>query len=87
MKISPLFVIREIADDSFVIPLGEKADQIKGILALNKEGAFLWKLLETDQTEESLIHALTENFSVDENTARKDVANFLQDLRNIDCLM
>lgn len=87
MKIKPFFVLREIAEEYLVVPIGEEAENLKGILSLNATGAFLWKKLENEQTEDDLINSLTESFVVEENIARQDVSQFLSEIDRIGCLM
>ena len=87
MKISSLFVLRKIADENVVIPIGNESDRLHGILRLNEAGAFLWDLLQSEQTEQSLLAAMTEQFQVDEETAKADLDVFLADLKKIGCLM
>ncbi len=87
MKINPLFVLREIADEYMVIPLGEEAERIHGILVLNQTGVFLWKLLESEQTEAGLLDALTAEFNVETDTAKDDISSFLSKIKEIGCLL
>ncbi len=87
MKVNPLFVLREIADEYVVIPVGDEASRVSGIISLNEQGAFLWKLLDSDQTEETLVDALTEEFDVEADVARKDIQTFLSQLKEIGCLI
>lgn len=86
MKIKPSFVLREIAEEYLVVPIGEEAEKVKGLLSLNASGAFLWGKLETEQTEDDLVKAMTENYKVEENTARQDVSKFVAELEKIGCL-
>lgn len=86
MRIKNNFVLREIGDTYYVVPLYADADRICGIIRLSSSGAFLWKLLQSEQTEESLADALTAEYAVDAATARADVAAFLASLRSIGCL-
>ncbi len=87
MRINPLFVLREIADEYIVVPIGEEAERIQGVLSLNHEGAFLWKLLQTEQTDESLLTTFTESFNVETSVAQNDISKFLLDLKKIGCLI
>lgn len=87
MKINPLFVLREIADEYVVIPVGEQADRLHGMLKLNEEGAFLWKLMEKDQTEETLFRALLNEYQVEADTAKEDISVFIEELKRIGCLL
>ena len=87
MKVNPLFVLREIADEYVVIPVGEEADWLHGVLKLNEQGAFLWKLMEKDQTEESMFNALMNEYQVEADIAKKDINVFLEELKNIGCIL
>ena len=87
MRINPLFVLRDISDEYIVVPLGEEADRVEGILYLNHVGAFLWKMLEKDESEDSLVAAMVTKYDVEENVARRDVMTFLNELNRIGCLL
>lgn len=81
MRVVPGFVVREIAGETIAIPTGEAAKELSGLVGLNGCGKFLFELLESDQTVESLTNALLDNFDVDCITAEKDVEEFLDILR------
>ena len=87
MKINPLFILREIADEYVVIPVEKEAERIHGVIKLNEEGAFLWKLMENETTEEALFDALLNDYQVDADTAKKDISVFLEELKRIGCLL
>ena len=48
---------------------------------VNQTGLFILKKLREGLSEEEVIKALTEEFEVDENTARRDFYDFLEQLR------
>ena len=82
MRVVPGFVVRQIAGETIAIPAGPAARQLSGLLALGGSGQFLFELLQTDQTEDSLVQAVLDTYEIDEVTARADVAEFLQILRD-----
>ena len=86
MKLKSDFVLREIADEFIVVPICEEADRIHGIINLSESGAFLWNLLQNEQTEDSLVAALLGEYEVDEATARADVNKFIASITEIGCL-
>ena len=43
MKIKDNYVLQTMADEYIVVPVGEEADRVHGIIKLNETGAFLWK--------------------------------------------
>lgn len=81
MHIVPGFVVRQIAGETVAIPAGAAARALSGLLALNGSGKLLFELLQTPQTEDSLVSALLEQYDTDCETARSDVTEFLQTLR------
>lgn len=87
MKIKDCFVLQELADDFFVVPIGEAADKLHGVIRLNETGVFIWKLLaEKEQTEEELVNGITAAFSVEKERAEQDISSFLEQIRSFDCL-
>ena len=81
MKIKNGFILREVAGSYLVVAVGEAVKTFKGIINLNETGAFLWKQLEKDSTEEDLVKALTAEYEVAEETAKEDVKLFVQKLQ------
>lgn len=87
MRVVSGFIIRQIAGETVAIPSGDSAHRLSGLIALNDSGRFLFELLQSDQTEDSLIQALLENFEVDSHTAQQDVTDFISMLRENDLLL
>lgn len=81
MHIVPGFLIREIVGETVAVPTGAAARQLSGLIALNGSGKLLFELLQTDQSEQALVQALTEAYEVDDATAQADVSEFLDMLR------
>lgn len=81
MHIVPGFVVRQVAGETVAIPAGAAARALSGLLALNGSGRLLFERLQTEQTKDSLVQFLLEQYEIDEVTARSDVAEFLDTLR------
>lgn len=81
MRISPDFILREVAGEAIVIPVGEAARHLSGLIALNESGRFLYQLMAQERTEEELVNAMLDTYEVDPTTAAADVAEFLALLR------
>ena len=82
MRIVAGFIVREVAGETIAIPAGTAARELSGLLALNGSGKLLFELLQTEQTEESLVQALLDTYEIDAATAQADVAEFLAVLRS-----
>ena len=74
------FLLRNVADSLVVVPVGPATASFPGMITLNATGAYIWELLEQEQTVESLVAALMENYEVTEEKARQDVQNFVNRL-------
>lgn len=80
MHIVPGFILREIAGETVVIPTGEAARRLSGVITLNECGRFLFELLRSEQTKDSLVDALLDEYEIDRDTASRDVDAFVEKL-------
>lgn len=86
MRINENYVLQEIADEYIVVPVGEAAERIRGIIKLNKTGALLWKNMEKKNLgQEDLVHILLTEYPTDIDIARKDVSLFVNQLSEMGC--
>lgn len=76
MKIKAGFILRQVADNNLVVPVGQMAKQFNGVIKLNESGVFMWKKLEQGIDLDGLVSALTSEYDVDEERARKDAEAF-----------
>lgn len=87
MRVSDQFILREIAGDHILIPVGEVAISVKGLIALSESGAFLYQRLKEECTREALIAALTAEYEVSEAEAAQDIDEFLNQMRQLKMLV
>ena len=85
MKIKSDFILREVAGETVVIPTGDALD-LNMMITLNETGAFLWKQLSEETTEDAVVAALLSEYDVDEEAARTHVAAFVAKLKEHDFL-
>ena len=81
MKIYEGFLLREVAGNYIVMPVGDAAQRLNGMIKLNETSAFLFRVLEKGADEEALVAALLSEYDVEEVIARRDVRAFLDTLR------
>lgn len=77
MKIKSGFMLREIAEQWIVVPLGERTVEFSAIISLSETGAFIWKLLENGSSKDELIKAVIEEYEVEAVEAETDVMEYL----------
>lgn len=81
MRIVKEFVLREIAGDYILVPVGNTVSEFNGLITLNEVGVFLWERLQDDISQGDLVTAVLEEYEVDADTADRDVAEFLEPLK------
>lgn len=86
MKASENMILREIAGEYLLIPVGPMAMKVHGMISLTESGLLLWKKLGEDCTEEELIESILREYDVDRETAARDVHGFLDKLRQLGIL-
>lgn len=82
MKIEKDFVLREIAGEYIIVPTGNTALDFNGLITVNEVGLFLWKILEEGTTEEELLTKTLAEYDVEEETAKRDIREFLDELKS-----
>lgn len=80
------FLLRKVAGDHVVVPVGEAGKVFHGMIRLNDTGAFLWEQCRKETTKEQVLQAMAEKYEVDESVAADDLDRFLQQLRNAEIL-
>lgn len=86
MKIKSGFVLKTIGDNHIVVPVGTQTVDFRSMITLNGSGAFMWQLLTDNRTEAELLDAMLAEYEVDADLARRDIAAFIQKLRDNDLL-
>ena len=75
------FLLQDVAGTQVIVPVGEAVADFPGMITVNGTGAFIWQLLETEQTVQSLAEAMVAHYEVTTAQATADVEVFLAQLR------
>lgn len=86
MKASDRFIYRTVAGEHLLIPTGEAAQKVRGLIALSESGTVLYELLREGCSREALVDALTRQYDVGAREASRDVDEFLERMRQMDML-
>ena len=81
MKINGTFVLREIAGDYIIVPVGESAIDFNGMITLNEIAVFIWKLLQEDHSYDEILHTILNEYDSTEDQVRKDLDDFLKQMK------
>lgn len=77
MKLKYDFIVRQIAGEYILVPMGVAALEFSGMVTTNAVGALILEKLRQDTTPEQICQAICQEFEVDEATAREDMEQFL----------
>lgn len=83
MTIRYEFIKRNIAGETYLVPIGEGAKRFNGLFALNGLADFLWDHIPEADSEAALVDAVLEEYDVTREVAEKDTAEFLDRLRKM----
>ncbi len=86
MKIKDSFLLKKVAGQNVVVPVGNSVVNFNAAITLNETAAFLWELLKEETTEEALTAQLCENYDVSLENAKRDVKVFINVLKEHDIL-
>ena len=86
MKLKGEFILREIAGEHILVPVGEKALDFNGIISLNEVGVEIWNGLREGLGRHELLNRLTDAFEAEESIIAADLEEFLSELERYDLL-
>lgn len=82
MKIKEGFILKEIAGNFVVVPVGEDLVDFSSMITTNETGAFLWEKLQNGATEEELCQSIVSEYEgVSYEVALSDVKEFVNTLK------
>lgn len=75
------FIKRKIGTQYVIVAVGEATKRFNGMISVNSTGSFIWDALENELSMEALLDKVTEAYEVDADTARGDVQDFIDTLK------
>lgn len=83
MKFLHEFVTRDIAGEKILVPVGNTALDMNGLITVNEVGARILELMPEAETEEDIVKSILDEYEAPEELVRRDVTAFLGELRKI----
>lgn len=74
------FAARYVGDELIIVPLKNNVADMDGMFTLNGTGAFIWEQVIPGRSIGEIEKAVVEEFEVDEETAKNDVGEFLENI-------
>ncbi len=82
MKINGEFILREVAGECILVPVGQTALKLNGIITMDAVGAEIWKGLEAGLDGDAILEKILQEFEVSREVAKADLEEFLEKLKN-----
>lgn len=86
MKLKDEIVLGNIDGRDFAIATGSLSQKFQGLINNNPTANFIFTLLKTEQTEDSIVQAMLEKYDAQEAVVRADVRELLAQLKDMDIL-
>ena len=86
MPVTTPSVLNSIAGDTILVPVGKTVLDSNGLFVLNELGAFLWDRLPDAKDADALLAAVLEEYEVSAEEAARDIAAFLERLRQLEII-
>lgn len=83
MRIVKEFIMRTVAGETILVPTGATAEEFNGMLTLTETAKVIWENLEKVDSLDEMVRLLTEQFEVDQETAKQDTAALVSELLRI----
>ena len=80
MRIKKDVVVRCVAGEYMLIPIGDTVTNYNGLFVITESGMLLWDLIKNGAGKEELVSALVKEYGIDSKTATKDTNEFIQKL-------
>ena len=87
MKVSKDFILREIAGEIMLVPVGAAAAKFNGLITMNEVGKFIFEALGEERDIATLTEMICAEYEIDKETAAADAGEFLQQLREVGALV
>ena len=77
MKLKGEFLLREVAGEIIVIPVGRTALNFNGMICINAVSAVIWKGLQEEKSQAEILESILQEFDVSRDDAAADLDEFL----------
>lgn len=78
-KVSNDYLLREIAGEYVLVPVGDGAERFNGMLALNETFKYIWNQFEEPHTINEVIKKAQEDFEGVDGQIENDICRFVEE--------
>lgn len=80
MKLKDGYLLRNVAGQWVVVPVGNRIHDFNGLMTLNETGSFIWRAIKDGKDREQIIMAMIEEYDIDGEAAQADFEEFIDTL-------
>ncbi len=81
MKAHSGFILRDLAGEYVLAPVGKEIKSFNGVAVMNEMCAFVWEKLQSDVSGQELLSAVMDEYDADEATVSEDLDALLTKMR------
>ena len=81
MKIKDGFIMKNVAGSNVVLPLGERQEEVKGIITFNDVGADVFNMLDGTNSVEAIVAKIARDYDAPYETVEADVNKLIEKMR------
>ena len=81
LKTKAGFTLRNVKDETILIPIGDNIRKFNGTVLLNEVSALVWKKMQTPVSRDDLLKAILDEYEVEEAAAAADLDALLEKLK------
>ncbi len=86
MKIKEGYMMRKVAGNCVVVPMGDEVTNFNGMINLNETGEVIFENLQKGCTKEELVEAMLKEFDAPREVIERDVDMFMEKLEKVGIL-
>ena len=86
MKIKYEFIKRDIAGETFLVPIGSGSAKFPGLFAMTEVASFIWDRLPGAENADEIVESILEEYDVTREVAAADTEAFLGKLREMEII-
>lgn len=83
MKLNKLYVIKDIAGETVIVPTGNAIQNFNGLISTNEVAGFIWKHVEECETPDDMVRKVLDAFDGEPDIIEKEVLEFLETLKKV----
>ncbi|MCH5171991.1 MAG: PqqD family protein [Erysipelotrichales bacterium] len=78
MKISGKFILKNVGNESMLLPVNNDFMSVKNIITLNETSLEIYTLLKDGLNEEEIVERMLKDYNVDKEVLKKDVSDVIE---------